>query len=182
MLLDLQLVSKTTNFLNLSRTQRYGSENALLWKRTGIGLFSQLPIEQHDLYVNIMRRICTSRQNFPLGRGHPFHYFKGSGVALRIDASTALVEMYYEILEDLRGKISMRDLTVKRFHFKPLHQFQYHLSADETNNTMANRASKYPSGLNLGYSASLVLHRRSEPASGPRNWLQDPGRISFRSA
>jgi hypothetical protein len=142
-LLILRQDSKTNNSLNSSRTKLYGSENVLLFKRSGVGLFSGLPIEQHDLYVKIMRRICASRQSFQLGRGHPFHYFRGSGVALRIDASTALVDTYREILEDLQRKISIKGLAVKRPYFKSLYPFQYHLSADEINNTITNLVSKW---------------------------------------
>jgi hypothetical protein len=86
------------------------------------------------------------------------------------------MDMYYEILEGLRGKVSIKELAVKRPHLKPLYPFQYHLSADEINNTVAKLVSKYPSGLNLAYSASLAPHRRSELASGPKNWFQLPGR------
>jgi hypothetical protein len=52
---------------------------------------------------------------------------------------------------------------------------------------MVKLVSNYLFGLNLGYSASLTLHRRSELASGLTNWFQNPGRkllveIPFGSA
>jgi hypothetical protein len=70
--------------------------------------------------------------------------------------------MYNEILEGLRGKISIKELAVLKFHFKPLSPFQYHLSVDEIKDGLTTLVSKYPYGLNLGYSATLVLTRRSE--------------------
>jgi len=161
LILSLGLDSETTESLNSLRTQLYGAETPL-FKSTHIWLFSNLPIEQLDLYVNIMRRICTSRQRFPLGRGHPLRYFMGSGVALRIDSSTALLDMYNEILEGLRGKISIKELAVPKFHFKQLSPFQYHLSVDEIKDGLTTLVSKYPYGLNLGYPATLVLTRQSE--------------------